>query len=56
MGQIYDKCLRCGRALKGEKSTSLGYGPTCYKRYLQDKKPTVKKLFNVTNCKDDIKK
>jgi hypothetical protein len=55
MEQLYDRCLRCGRSLKGDKSRSLGYGPTCYQRHLKDIKPKTKKLCNVTNCKEEVK-
>jgi hypothetical protein len=28
----HQACLRCGRALRSEKSRSLGYGPTCARK------------------------
>jgi hypothetical protein len=31
------KCRRCGRELKNEKSITLGYGITCYKKMIKEK-------------------
>lgn len=31
------KCKRCGRELKSEESKLNGYGPTCFKKMLEDK-------------------
>ena len=31
-------CNRCHRPLKTEQSKKLGFGATCYKKYLQKKK------------------
>lgn len=31
-------CKRCHRKLKDEKSKKLGFGPTCYKKYLNKQK------------------
>ena len=31
-------CNRCHRELKDKKSKELGFGPTCYKKYLKKKK------------------
>lgn len=31
-------CNRCHRELKDSKSKELGFGPTCYKKYLKSKK------------------
>lgn len=31
-------CRRCHKKLKGEKSKELGFGPVCYKKYLNRKK------------------
>lgn len=28
-------CIRCHRELKDAKSKRLGYGPICYKKYLE---------------------
>ncbi len=29
-----DRCALCGRTLKDPKSIKLGYGPTCYRKYM----------------------
>jgi len=42
---IHGHCLRCGRVLKDPKSQVLGYGSSCYKKYLQENRPKNKKLF-----------
>lgn len=31
-------CKRCHRKLKDDKSKELGFGPICYKKYLQRQK------------------
>lgn len=31
-------CNRCHRELKDDKSKQLGFGPICYKKYLQKQK------------------
>lgn len=31
-------CTRCHRELKDSNSKKLGFGPICYKKYLQKKK------------------
>lgn len=31
------KCKRCGRVLKTEKSITLGYGQTCFKKVYEEK-------------------
>lgn len=33
-----DICKRCHRKLKDDKSKELGFGPICYKKYLNIKK------------------
>ena len=33
-----DICKRCHRKLKDDKSKELGFGPVCYKKYLNRKK------------------
>lgn len=33
-----DICKRCHRKLKDDTSKKLGFGPICYKKYLQRKK------------------
>ena len=35
---INERCLRCGRILKNEQSRIVGYGPSCYKKYLKETK------------------
>lgn len=32
----YEICKRCGRKLKSQESKILGYGPSCYKKYLKE--------------------
>ena len=31
-------CKRCHRRLKDNQSTTLGFGPICYKKYLEKQK------------------
>lgn len=31
-------CRRCGRKLKSDKSKTLGFGPTCYKKFMEESK------------------
>lgn len=33
-----DRCKRCGRRLKNNESQLLGYGPSCYKKYLKEQR------------------
>ena len=48
-------CLRCGRELKSKESRQLGFGPSCYKKYLADKKGgLLKYLEQNKGGKDDI--
>lgn len=35
----YIKCKRCNRPLKTEEAQILGYGPICYKKQQEYKKP-----------------
>ena len=37
-------CFRCGRILKSEESMVLGFGPTCYKKWVEEK-PKLKRLI-----------
>lgn len=37
-------CFRCGRLLKSEESMILGFGPTCYKKWVEEK-PKLKRLI-----------
>lgn len=43
-------CRRCGRKLKNPESIALGFGTTCYKRFLAQ--PTLKPLFTVKPFND----
>lgn len=38
-------CFRCGRILKSEESMTLGFGPTCYKKWVEEK-PKLKRLID----------
>ena len=44
-------CNRCHRELKDDKSKQLGFGPICYKKYLQKQKIYLFDL--VTNKKEE---
>lgn len=33
-----ERCIKCNRLLKTEESKALGYGPSCYKKILLEKK------------------
>lgn len=55
MIQIYDHCQLCGRPLKDPTSMALGFGPKCHQKVLQCAKYTVKKLFIMKECKENIK-
>mgnify|MGYP003307398528 CR=1 FL=1 len=35
--QQTDRCIRCGKKLKSYTSKLVGYGPSCYKKYLMEK-------------------
>jgi hypothetical protein len=39
-------CKRCGRVLRGSKSSELGFGPSCYKLWKKEHSLQVK-LFDV---------
>lgn len=32
-----ERCIRCGRRLKTEESKAVGFGPTCYKKFIKEK-------------------
>lgn len=49
------KCKRCNRPLKSEEAQLRGYGPTCYKKYLEENKVAQKDLFTIQFNKDIIK-
>lgn len=34
----FDLCKRCHRKLRDDQSKKLGFGPVCYKKYLQKHK------------------
>ena len=38
-------CLRCGKELKSIESKKLGFGPTCYKKHLANKKGGILKYI-----------
>lgn len=42
-----DRCKRCGRKLKNNESQLLGFGPSCYRKYLKEQynKRKVRRLF-----------
>lgn len=41
-------CRRCGRKLKSELAKQLGFGPSCYKKYIAETtKSNRKRLFVV---------
>lgn len=33
----YTHCRRCGRILKSEESRKLGFGPSCFSKYVETK-------------------
>lgn len=35
--KLNERCIRCGKKLKTTNSKILGYGPSCYKKYLKEK-------------------
>lgn len=40
------RCQRCGKRLKNTKSKQLGFGPSCYLKYLKEKRKTgARRLF-----------
>ena len=42
-----ERCRRCGKKLKNNESQLLGYGPSCYKKYLKEtiKTKKARRLF-----------
>ena len=41
-------CRRCGRELKSKNAKELGFGPSCYKKYIKELNvSTRKKLFTI---------
>ena len=42
-------CRRCGRKLKSEQAKQLGFGPTCYKRYIKETTMSTRKKLFVVN-------
>ena len=38
MSQEKKYCLRCGRELKSEESKKTGFGPSCLKKHLAEKR------------------
>ena len=45
-------CQRCGKRLKDTKSMEIGFGPTCYKKHLEEKAKHRRPLFTVRQRKD----
>ena len=43
--QNIPRCRRCGRKLKNPEAIALGFGVTCYKKFLSQ--PKLKPLFTV---------
>ena len=42
-------CRRCGRELKSRQAKELGFGITCYRKYMKEcLRSTRKHLFNIT--------
>lgn len=39
------RCKRCHRVLKNEQAKLIGFGPTCYKKYLKELNNKRKRLF-----------
>lgn len=37
LDNLYSKYLRCGRDIKRPESIKHGYGPSCYKKMLEEK-------------------
>lgn len=37
LDNLYSKCLRCGRDIKRPESIKPGYGPSCYKKMLEER-------------------
>lgn len=46
-------CKRCGRVLKDLKSQEIGFGSTCYKKYLAEK-PQQIPLFQKPSDSDEV--
>lgn len=44
-------CRRCGRKLKSPEAIALGFGATCYKKFLEQ--PKLKPLFTVKKIKNN---
>lgn len=41
-------CRRCGRVLKNKLAKELGFGPSCYRKYINEQNiSTRKKLFTI---------
>lgn len=41
-------CRRCGRELKSKKAKQLGFGPSCYRKYMKEQSIlNRKKLFTI---------
>lgn len=51
--KFYYKCLRCGRKLKSEESKQIGFGKTCYKKYMSE--DNRKQLFHVSELSNNNK-
>lgn len=49
------KCKRCNKPLKSVEAQIRGYGPVCYKKYLEEIKAPQKDLFSMKFNKDIIK-
>ena len=56
MGKLAGRCSFCQRALDDERSTAMGYGPVCAKRFslpwsLKTARPIIQKVHAVVNLK-----
>lgn len=46
-------CRRCGRKLKSDESKALGFGPTCYKRFMEETKLIPLFVMNTKESADE---
>jgi len=49
--RLYKTCRRCGRKLKSRESRLVGFGPVCYRKYLESQRKS--RLFELKVYKKD---
>ena len=46
-------CRRCGRELKSKKGKELGFGPSCFAKYIKEQNMSARKRLFVINRQEN---